>query len=101
LQQEPPGRHHEGTFRNRRRRSRRLTRGPNMARGAIVQTIGAVIDIEFPREDMPSIYDALLLAEGTENALVGNGLTFRVEQQVGDGVVRCISLGSSDGLRRG
>src|SRR5437667_12657030 len=72
-----------------------------MARGTIVQTIGAVIDIEFPREDMPSIYEALLLEEGTENALVEKGLTFEVEQQLGDGVVRCIALGSSDGLRRG
>src|SRR2546425_8858217 len=72
-----------------------------MAQGTIVQTIGAVIDIEFPREDMPGIYDALLLEEGTENALVEKGLTFEVEQQLGDGVVRCIALGSSDGLRRG
>src|SRR3989442_1775770 len=72
-----------------------------MAQGTIVQTIGAVIDIEFPREDMPGIYDALLLEEGTENALVEKGLTFEVEQQLGDGGVRCIALGSSDGLRRG
>src|SRR5437879_8064783 len=72
-----------------------------MAQGTIVQTIGAVIDIQFPREDMPGIYDALLLEEGTENALVEKGLTFEVEQQLGDGVVRCIALGSSDGLRRG
>src|SRR5439155_891748 len=50
---------------------------------------------------MPSIYEALLLEEGTENALVEKGLTFEVEQQLGDGVVRCIALGSSDGLRRG
>jgi len=72
-----------------------------MSQGTIVQTIGAVIDIEFPREDMPGIYEALLLEEGTENALVEKGLTFEVEQQLGDGVVRCIALGSSDGLRRG
>ena len=72
-----------------------------MTQGTIVQTIGAVIDIEFTREDMPGIYDALLLEEGTENALVEKGLTFEVEQQLGDGVVRCIALGSSDGLRRG
>src|SRR2546430_6554327 len=72
-----------------------------MAQGTVVQTMGAVIDIEFPREDMPGIYGALLLEEGTENALVEKGLTFEVEQQLGDGVVRCIALGSSDGLRRG
>src|SRR5947207_232195 len=72
-----------------------------MSQGTIVQTIGAVIDIEFPREDMPGIYEALLLEEGTENALVEKGLPFEVEQQLGDGVVRCIALGSSDGLRRG
>src|SRR5688572_24948510 len=69
--------------------------------GTIVQSIGAVIDIEFPREGMPSIYDALVLEESAEGGLVEKGLTFEVEQQLGDGVVRCIALGSSDGLRRG
>jgi F-type H+/Na+-transporting ATPase subunit beta len=69
--------------------------------GTIVQSIGAVIDIEFPREQMPKIYDALILEESTDNTLVEKGLTFEVEQQLGDGVVRCIALGSSDGLRRG
>jgi F-type H+/Na+-transporting ATPase subunit beta len=68
--------------------------------GTIVQSIGAVIDIEFPREQMPNIYDALVLESG-EGGLVEKGLTFEVEQQLGDGVVRCIALGSSDGLRRG
>src|SRR5437016_3422070 len=72
-----------------------------MARGTIVQTSGAVIDIEFPREDMPSIYEALLLEEGTENALVEKGLTFEVEQQLADCVVSCIAFGSTDGLRGG
>src|ERR671937_461491 len=71
------------------------------AQGTIVQTIGAVIDIEFPREQMPGIYDALLLEESGDNTLVEKGLTFEVEQQLGDGVVRCIALGSSDGLRSG
>src|SRR5688572_5357131 len=70
------------------------------ATGTIVQTIGAVIDIEFPRDAMPRIYDALVLAE-SDNALVEKGLTFEVEQQLGDGVVRTIALGSSDGLQRG
>src|ERR1041385_6010610 len=69
--------------------------------GTIVQSIGAVIDIEFPREQMPNIYDALILEAGDDNPLVEKGLTFEVEQQLGDGVVRCIALGSSDGLRRG
>ncbi|HSA90795.1 MAG TPA: F0F1 ATP synthase subunit beta [Burkholderiales bacterium] len=71
------------------------------AQGTIVQSIGAVIDIEFPREHMPNIYDALVLEESGDNALVEKGLTFEVEQQLGDGVVRCIALGASDGLRRG
>ena len=72
-----------------------------MAQGTIVQSIGAVIDIKFPREGMPNIYDALVLEETADNPLVEKGLTFEVEQQLGDGVVRCIALGSSDGLRRG
>jgi F-type H+/Na+-transporting ATPase subunit beta len=72
----------------------------SQAHGTIVQTIGAVIDIEFPREAMPKIYDALVL-EDSGNALAEKGLTFEVEQQLGDGVVRTIALGSSDGLQRG
>ncbi len=70
------------------------------AQGTIVQCIGAVIDVEFPREAMPNIYDALVLAD-TGSSFAESGLTFEVEQQLGDGVVRCIALGSSDGLRRG
>ena len=61
--------------------------------GKIVQCIGAVVDVEFPREQMPRVYDALKM-EGT-------ALTLEVQQQLGDGVVRTIALGSSDGLRRG
>src|SRR5678815_3011040 len=61
--------------------------------GKIVQCIGAVVDVEFPRENMPRVYDALKM-EGT-------ALTLEVQQQLGDGVVRTIALGSSDGLRRG
>jgi F-type H+/Na+-transporting ATPase subunit beta len=64
-----------------------------MAQGEIVQCIGAVIDVQFKRADMPKIYDALTM-EGSE-------LTLEVEQQLGDGVVRTIALGSSEGLRRG
>src|ERR1700682_644778 len=71
------------------------------AQGTIVQCIGAVTDIEFPREAMPGIYDALTLEDQIEGGLVEKGLTFEVEQQLGDGVVRCIALGASDGLRRG
>src|SRR5574342_605879 len=71
------------------------------AQGTIVQCIGAVIDIEFPREAMPGIYEALVLAETGDAGLAEKGLTFEVEQQLGDGVVRTIALGSSDGLRRG
>src|SRR6186713_2828743 len=71
------------------------------ALGTIVQSIGAVIDIEFSREAMPKIYDALILENTGDAGLAEKGLTFEVEQQLGDGVVRCIALGSSDGLRRG
>ena len=72
----------------------------SQAHGTIVQCIGAVIDIEFPRESMPRVYDALTLAD-TDSKFVEKGLTFEVEQQLGDGVVRTIALGSSDGLQRG
>ncbi len=68
--------------------------------GKIVQCIGAVIDIQFPREQMPNIYEALTLVE-EGGSFAEKGLTFEVEQQLGDGVVRTIALGSSDGLRRG
>ncbi|MBZ0225348.1 MAG: F0F1 ATP synthase subunit beta [Comamonas sp.] len=61
--------------------------------GEIVQCIGAVVDVEFPREHMPKVYDALKLD--------GSALTLEVQQQLGDGVVRTIALGSSDGLKRG
>ncbi len=64
-----------------------------MSEGKIVQCIGAVIDVEFSRESIPKVYDALVM-EGTE-------LTLEVQQQLGDGVVRTIALGSSEGLRRG
>ncbi|MDH4149002.1 MAG: F0F1 ATP synthase subunit beta [Betaproteobacteria bacterium] len=64
-----------------------------MSQGKIVQCIGAVIDVEFARDQMPNIYDALKM-DGTE-------LTLEVQQQLGDGVVRTIALGSSDGMRRG
>jgi F-type H+/Na+-transporting ATPase subunit beta len=70
------------------------------AQGTIVQCIGAVIDVEFPRESLPRIYDALVVEE-SDNPLAEKGLTLEVEQQLGDGVVRTIALGSSDGLRRG
>ncbi|HQR76887.1 MAG TPA: F0F1 ATP synthase subunit beta [Burkholderiaceae bacterium] len=69
--------------------------------GTIVQCIGAVVDIEFPRDAMPEIYDALVLEADPTNKLVEQGLTFEVQQQLGDGIVRTIALGSSDGLRRG
>src|SRR3954449_8447544 len=72
-----------------------------MEQGTIVQSIGAVIDIEFPREAMPKVYDALVLEDSGQKSFAEKGLTFEVEQQLGDGVVRCIALGSSDGLRRG
>ena len=72
-----------------------------MSVGQVVQCIGAVVDIQFPRSDMPRVYDALLLEDSGEKSFAEKGLTFEVEQQLGDGVVRCIAMGSSDGLRRG
>jgi len=63
------------------------------AQGKIVQCIGAVVDVEFPRDKMPRVYDALKME--------GSPLTLEVQQQLGDGIVRTIALGSSDGLRRG
>ncbi|HAF55017.1 MAG TPA: F0F1 ATP synthase subunit beta [Thauera sp.] len=71
-----------------------------MSQGTIVQCIGAVVDIQFPREAMPKVYDALKL-EDAADSFAEAGLTFEVQQQLGDGVVRTIALGSSDGLRRG
>ncbi|ODU98387.1 MAG: F0F1 ATP synthase subunit beta, partial [Thiomonas sp. SCN 64-16] len=71
------------------------------AQGKIVQCIGAVIDIEFPRNAIPKVYDALVLADNNASSLAESGLTFEVQQQIGDGVVRTIAMGSSDGLRRG
>ncbi|MBV9890880.1 MAG: F0F1 ATP synthase subunit beta, partial [Rhizobacter sp.] len=63
------------------------------AKGTIVQCIGAVVDVEFARDRMPRVYDALKMQ--------GSDLTLEVQQQLGDGVVRTIALGSSEGLRRG
>ena len=65
----------------------------SQVQGKIVQCIGAVVDVEFPRNQMPRVYDALKME--------GSALTLEVQQQLGDGVVRTIALGSSDGLRRG
>jgi len=64
-----------------------------VAKGTIVQCIGAVVDVEFARDQMPRIYDALKMQ--------GSDLTLEVQQQLGDGIVRTIALGSSEGLRRG
>ncbi|MEX2164333.1 MAG: F0F1 ATP synthase subunit beta [Sulfuricaulis sp.] len=64
-----------------------------MSSGKIVQIIGAVVDVEFPRESLPKVYDALTLPDGN--------LTLEVQQQLGDGVVRCLAMGSTDGLKRG
>ena len=72
-----------------------------MSIGQIVQVIGAVVDIEFPRDAMPKIYEALVLKNDEADSLAENGLTFEVEQQLGDGVVRTIAMGTSQGLRRG
>ena len=63
-----------------------------MSSGKVVQIIGAVVDVEFPAGSIPKVYNALVVDDG--------GLTLEVQQQIGDGVVRCIAMGSSDGLRR-
>ena len=72
-----------------------------MSIGQIVQVIGAVVDIEFPRDAMPKVYEALVLEKDESNTLAEAGLTFEVQQQLGDGVVRTIAMGSSEGLQRG
>ena len=64
-----------------------------MSNGNSVEIIGAVVDVEFPRDSVPKVYDALTVSE--------TGLTLEVQQQLGDGVVRSIAMGSSDALARG
>ncbi len=64
-----------------------------MATGKIVQIIGAVIDVEFPQDSVPKVYDALKIESAN--------LTLEVQQQIGGGIVRCIALGGSEGLKRG
>src|SRR5208283_6043139 len=108
LQQVAPSGDHQGDRRDRRRCGSSLAfdaKRPQthliridikesiMSQGTIVQCIGAVVDVEFARAEIPKIYDALKMDE--------IGLTLEVEQQLGDGVVRTIALGSADGLRRG
>ncbi len=63
-----------------------------MSSGKVVEIIGAVVDVQFPRNDMPKVYDALTIEEV--------GLTLEVQQQLGDGVVRAIAMGSTDGVKR-
>ncbi len=67
-----------------------------MSTGKVVQIIGAVVDVEFPQDAVPQVYDALNVTEGDLN-----GLVLEVQQQLGGGVVRTIAMGTSDGLRRG
>jgi len=64
-----------------------------MSSGNIVQVIGAVVDVEFPQDQLPKVYDALFMEE--------HGLTLEVQQQLGDGIVRAIAMGPSEGLSRG
>ncbi len=66
----------------------------NTVQGKIIQIIGAVVDVEFPRNAVPKVYDALKLKSG-------GALVLEVQQQLGDGIVRAIAMGSSDGLQRG
>jgi F-type H+-transporting ATPase subunit beta len=64
-----------------------------MSAGNIVEIIGAVVDVEFPRDSVPKVYDALRIES--------EDITLEVQQQLGDGIVRTIAMGSTDGLRRG
>jgi len=64
-----------------------------MSNGSIVEIIGAVVDVEFPRTDVPKIYDALNIEDSI--------IVLEVQQQLGDGIVRCIAMGSSEGMKRG
>ena len=64
-----------------------------MSTGTTVQVIGAVVDVEFPAGQIPKVYDALVIDDA--------GVTLEVQQQLGDGVVRTIAMGSSEGLKRG
>ena len=67
------------------------------AKGVVIQVIGAVVDVQFPKESIPKVYDALRVTSHDSS----NGLVLEVEQQIGGGVVRCLAIGISDGLRRG
>jgi len=67
--------------------------------GKVVQCIGAVVDVEFPRDQMPKVFEALIIDDASSQAEAG--LTLEVQQQLGDGIVRTIAMGSSDGLARG
>ena len=64
-----------------------------MEAGKVVEIIGAVIDVQFSRDSMPKVFDALKVDE--------SGLTLEVQQQIGDGIVRTIAMGSTDGLKEG
>ncbi len=69
----------------------------NVSKGVVVQIIGAVVDVEFPQDKIPKIYNALqVVSDGSYK-----GLILEVQQQIGGGMVRCITMGSSDGLKRG
>ena len=64
-----------------------------MSSGKVVEIIGAVVDVQFPMSELPKVYEALKIEEAN--------LTLEVQQQLGDGIARCIAMGSTDGLRRG
>jgi F-type H+-transporting ATPase subunit beta len=81
-----------GLRRHDEQRKNSVFEDTNMSQGKVVQIIGAVVDVEFPRESVPKVYDALKV-EGT-------AITLEVQQQLGDGVVRTIALGSTDGIKR-
>ncbi|MEK9545565.1 MAG: F0F1 ATP synthase subunit beta, partial [Pelagibacteraceae bacterium] len=64
-----------------------------MSNGTVIQIIGAVIDVEFEKDSIPKVYEALTID--------GLKIVLEVQQQLGDGVVRCIAMGTTEGLKRG
>jgi F-type H+-transporting ATPase subunit beta len=77
----------------------KMAKANQVSVGKVVQCIGAVVDVEFPRDQMPKVFEALIIDDASSQAEAG--LTLEVQQQLGDGIVRTIAMGSSDGLARG
>src|SRR5581483_1416600 len=107
LQQGTPGGHHQGAAGHCRRRrgaergklAEARTRRKSMAKGTkgqVVQVIGTVVDVEFPPDELPAIYNSIEIDMGTQQRLVAE-----VQQHLGNNWVRCLAMDTTDGLRRG